>query len=139
DENDEIAGTAYITLRCKIEGIKQLRLDLLKRADTANAKGMRIHSVLQDDKPLSYIHEGDSLYIVLASSSSVNKEINIAVQYHGIPADGLRIGPTRHGSRSFFNENWPNRARHWLPVVDHPYEKATSEFIITAPSHYQVI
>jgi len=55
-----------------------------------------------------------------------------------VPADGLRIGSNRHGDRSFFNENWPNRARHWLPTVDHPYDKATSEFIVTAPVKYKL-
>ncbi len=56
-----------------------------------------------------------------------------------MPADGLKIGPTKYGDRSFFNENWPNRARHWLPTVDHPYDKATSEFIVTAPVKYKVV
>ncbi|MGZ9006563.1 MAG: M1 family metallopeptidase, partial [Burkholderiales bacterium] len=29
--------------------------------------------------------------------------------------------------------------RNWLPTIDHPYDKATGEFIVTAPSHYQVV
>ncbi|MFT5167251.1 MAG: aminopeptidase N, partial [Saprospiraceae bacterium] len=43
------------------------------------------------------------------------------------------------GDRTFFGDNWPDRARHWLPTVDHPSDKATVEFIVTAPDHYQVI
>jgi aminopeptidase N len=61
------------------------------------------------------------------------------IKYHGIPSDGLRIGATKLGDRSFFNENWPNRGRHWLPLIDHPYDKATAEFIVKAPAHYKVI
>ena len=38
-----------------------------------------------------------------------------------------------------FSENWPNRARQWLPMIDHPYDKATGEFVVTAPAHYQVV
>ena len=38
-----------------------------------------------------------------------------------------------------FSENWPNHARQWLPMIDHPYDKATGEFIVTAPAHYQVV
>ena len=30
-------------------------------------------------------------------------------------------------------------ARQWLPVIDHPYDKATSEFLVTAPARYQVV
>jgi aminopeptidase N len=44
-----------------------------------------------------------------------------------------------HGERSFFGENWPNQVRNWLPMIDHPYDKATGEFIVTAPAHYQVV
>ena len=39
-----------------------------------------------------------------------------------------------HGDRTFFSENWPDRARQWLPTIDHPYDKATGEFIVTAPA-----
>jgi aminopeptidase N len=51
----------------------------------------------------------------------------------------MKIQPTKFGDRSFMCENWPNNARHWLPTVDHPYDKATSEFIVTAPAHYKVV
>jgi aminopeptidase N len=61
------------------------------------------------------------------------------VQYRGLPAGGLKIGKTKYGDRSFFNENWPNNTRHWLPTIDHPYDKATSEFIVIAPAKYKVI
>ena len=44
-----------------------------------------------------------------------------------------------HGDRTFFGENWPNLVRHWLPMIDHPYDKATGEFVVTAPSQYQVV
>ena len=56
-----------------------------------------------------------------------------------MPADGLVIGRNRHGDRTFFGDNWPDRAHHWLPCVDHPSDKATVEFIVTAPAHYQVV
>ena len=45
----------------------------------------------------------------------------------------------KYGEWSTFSENWPNRAREWLPMIDHPYDKATSEFIVTAPAKYQVV
>ena len=39
----------------------------------------------------------------------------------------------KFGERVFFSENWPDNARQWLPMIDHPYDKATSEFISGAP------
>ncbi|MDX1548310.1 MAG: M1 family aminopeptidase, partial [Rhodothermales bacterium] len=61
------------------------------------------------------------------------------VRYGGVPADGLIISTNKHGDRTFFGDNWPNRARHWLPAVDHPSDKARVEFAVTAPAHYQVV
>ncbi|TDI75711.1 MAG: M1 family peptidase, partial [Bacteroidetes bacterium] len=44
-----------------------------------------------------------------------------------------------YGDYSFFSDNWSSKARNWLPTVDHPYEKAMNELIVTAPAHLQVI
>ena len=54
---------------------------------------------------------------------------------------GLKIAlNNRHRAhRTFFSDNWPDKARHWLPVLDHPYDKATCEIVVTAPANYQVV
>ena len=88
---------------------------------------------------VEFKHEHDALFIQLGGPAEKDKISTIVIRYKGVPADGLKIGPTKFGDRSFFNENWPNRARHWLPTVDHPYDKATSEFIVTAPVKYKVV
>ncbi len=67
------------------------------------------------------------------------RHAQFAIAYHGAPAGGLRILPNKHGDWSAFSENWPNHARDWLPIIDHPYDKATSEFIVTAPARFQVV
>ena len=74
----------------------------------------------------------------LPSPAAAGDEIEVAVKYSGVPGNGLRLIQNIHGERTAFSENWPNRARQWLPMVDHPYDKATGEFIVTAPSQYQV-
>jgi aminopeptidase N len=89
--------------------------------------------------PVTYIHQNDEVIISLPTPSAKNAEIIFTISYHGIPFDGLVIGPTKFGVRSFFSENWPNKTRQWLPTLDHPSDKATSEFIVKAPSHYKVI
>ena len=53
---------------------------------------------------------------------------------HGLAAAGLETGRNKHGDRTFFSDNWPDKARHWLPLVDHIADKATSEFIVDAPA-----
>src|SRR6478672_3808793 len=56
----------------------------------------------------------------------------------GIPRDGLIISTNKYGERTFFSDNWPNRAHQWIPCVDRLDDKASFEFVVTAPSHYQM-
>lgn len=139
DNNDVIIGTTQVTVLFKQAGIHSIRLDLIKKSAERKNKGMEIDAVLVNNSLVQYAHENDALLIYLPKNSSVNENITFTIKYHGIPLDGLRIGATKFGDRSFFNENWPNRGRHWLPILDHPSDKATSEFIVKAPSHYKVV
>lgn len=49
------------------------------------------------------------------------------------------ISKNKYGDRTFFGDNWPNRARNWLPVIDHPSDKAQVEFVVIVPEKYQVV
>ena len=139
DNTDELKGSASITFQCKQKEVKQLRLDLINQSDKWMGKGMSVQSVTLNNQPLRFTHKNDELMIQLGISPAVDQSITIVVNYNGIPAGGMKIQATKFGDRSFMCENWPNNARHWLPTVDHPYDKATSEFMVTAPSHYKVI
>ena len=139
DNTDELKGKAAITFQCKQNNVKQIRLDLINQSDKWKGKGMSVQSVTLNYKELAYTHTNDELMIQLGDAPAVNQSITIVVIYKGVPAGGMKIQPTKFGDRSFMCENWPNNARHWLPTVDHPYDKATSEFIVTAPAHYKVI
>jgi aminopeptidase N len=139
DSNDEIIGTTQVTVNFKQAGMQNFRLDLINKSTEKKDKGMVVDGVSIFNAAVNYTHENDALIISLPKNSVANETITFTIKYHGIPFDGLRIGATKFGDRSFFNENWPNRGRHWLPVLDHPSDKATSEFIVTAPSHYKVV
>ena len=86
-----------------------------------------------------FTHANNRLRLVLPTASRAGEEFTFTVRYRGIPAKGLLFSNNIHGERGVFSENWPNRARHWLPMIDHPYDKATGEIIVTAPYHYQVV
>ena len=139
DSNDEIIGTTQVTVNFKQAGMQNFRLDLINKSSEKKDKGMVVEGVSISNATVKYTHENDALIIYLPKSSVANETITFTIKYHGIPFDGLRIGATKFGDRSFFNENWPNRGRHWLPIIDHPSDKATSEFIVTAPDHYKVV
>ncbi len=139
DLSDEIFGNAKVTILFKNAGIQSFRLYLINKSVEKQGKGMLIDSVKVGNLPVIFTHQNDELIINLSNPSIANSEIIFSIKYHGIPFDGLKIGPTRNGDRSFFSENWSNKTRHWLPTLDHPSDKATSEFIVKAPSHYKVI
>jgi aminopeptidase N len=139
DNTDEISGIASIQVYFKTGDTRQIRLDLVNKTDQRSGKGMVVESVLYDGLKTDFKHQNDELLIQLGGPAEKDKTGTLVIRYKGVPADGLKIGPTKYGDRSFFCENWPNRARHWLPTVDHPYDKATCEFIVTAPARYKVI
>jgi aminopeptidase N len=139
DSTDAIVGRTTIHVLFKTGDTRLIRLDFVNRTAEWNGKGMQVDKVLYQNKPISFRHEKNALLLDLPKVAEKNTTDSFVVYYRGVPADGLRIGNTRHGERSFFNENWPNRTRHWLPVIDHPYDKATCEFIVTAPAQYQVV
>ena len=64
---------------------------------------------------------------------------SVAVDYHGPPQDGLIIGTNTRGARVVFGDNWPERARNWLPVVDRPAAKATVSFSVDVPVGLQAV
>ncbi len=112
DGTDEIIGKTSIVVLFNTDNSKQLRFDLIKRSSELKDKGMWVESVFFENSPVSYKHEKNALYINLPRFFAKNTTATFVINYRGIPADGLRIGNTKHGERSFFNENWPNRTRH---------------------------
>ena len=136
DTTNEIAAEATIDLRFTASGLTAVAFDL---ASAANGKGMTVRSVTANGAPLQFSHAANVLRIQLPRASTADGSQRFTVTYHGVPANGLRFLKNKHGEWCVFSENWPNRAREWLPMIDHPYDKATSEFIVTAPSGYQVV
>ncbi len=139
DSSNEIFGDAQIRVLIKQKGVQRIRLDLINQTAERMGKGMFVEDVRMGETKVVYTHQQDALIIELPSAANVGDLLTFRIVYHGVPFDGLRIGATKFGDRSFFCENWPNKARHWLPTYDHPSDKATSEFIVRAPLHYKVV
>ncbi|WP_318343557.1 M1 family metallopeptidase [Flagellimonas baculiformis] len=133
DENNEIKGEAEITVSFK-SGAVPFALDLIQKSGEF---GMEVTEVLEGTAPANFSYADNKINIVPTTSEGNTQTYTI--KYHGVPERGLVISSTKFGNRSFFGDNWPNLARHWLPSVDHPYDKASVEFRITAPDHYDVV
>ena len=135
DTSDIIYGSADIALNIK-DSEDRVRLDLISQSK--DGMGMEVKKVTFNGSEVSYSHDNDVLLIETGALEYSSRDI-INVVYSGMPITGLIIGPNMHGDRTFFSDNWPNKARNWLPLVDHPYDKSTAEFVVIAPNHYQVI
>lgn len=136
DENDGLEGEAEITVRFTEAGVEEFFLDLVGRS---GATGMEVTRLTREGKAVDHVHSEDRVRVILASPSESGEQRTYSVVYGGVPDDGLIIGRNKFGDRTFFGDNWPDRARHWLPTVDHVSDKATVEWIVTAPEHYEVI
>ncbi|UPK67828.1 M1 family metallopeptidase [Chitinophaga filiformis] len=150
DNTDKITATAEITLRFLNE-LPELRLDLVGPAiaDT----GMTVLKVTEkvsagrsaaakpgapyNIKNIPFRQDSAALY--LSVNGRKDETHTYRIEYAGIPGDGLIISKNKYGKRTFFTDNWPDRAHHWLPCIDHPSDKAAVDFDVITPDKYTVV
>ena len=130
DDSSEISGETTVRLRIVQEGLSGMALDL--------ADAMHVDAVTSGGAPVAFEHRDGRLSLPLAGAHAGEMR-EFTVRYRGVPAGGLKILQNKYGERCFFSSNWPDLAHQWLPTVDHPYDKATGEFLVTAPARYQVV
>jgi aminopeptidase N len=63
----------------------------------------------------------------------------VSIDYGGVVIDGLIVRMDSAGRWTYFGDNWPNRARHWIPSIDHPSDKATVTWRVRAPRGRTVV
>jgi aminopeptidase N len=132
DYSDEIQGTAKIDWMIT-QKQKTYSFDL---KTPKNDKGMHLSQVSIDGQKIPYTHENGKVTFELKSMADT---IHTTFVFSGIPEDGLIISKNKHGNRTFFSDHWPDRGSHYLPLNDHPSDKATSRFTVLTPSHYTVV
>jgi aminopeptidase N len=127
-DGSAIEAATELTVRPVVAPLDSLQLDFA---------GLTIESVTVNGNAASYERTGDRLSI--ATRRLTNEPFRVAVRYHGKPKDGLVLGKNKHGDAAAFADNWPDRARFWIPSIDHPSDKASVEFIVTAAEAFEVI
>ena len=120
-----ISGISTLLVQARPE-TRNLSVDILLTVDSVTVNGAR-----SSFSP----REGGVLVPLGPAADSAR----VAVYYHGAPADGLIISRDPEGRWQAFGDNWPNRARHWLAVVDRPGDKATVSWTIDAPTELTVV
>ena len=130
DAGQEISGETEIVFAVRAENVREVALDFPDLSvDGANENG---HAA-------KFTREGGRLRIALGDAYKAGDLLSVSVKYHGAPSDGLYFKRNKFGDRTVFADNWPDRARHWFPSIDHPYDKAKVEFFINAPARYDVV
>jgi aminopeptidase N len=139
DDTNEIVGLATVDFRFLQAGLTNFSLDL---TSTNGTQGMTVSAVTSSNAPIPYLHQTNHLILTLDPPSQAGELRRFSITYRGVPARnpaGFGVVTNKFGERTMSSVNFHNGARQWLPLIDHPSAKATSEFFITAPAHYQVI
>jgi len=166
DASNEIAVKEGVDLTFVSAGVKTVELDLCKfsaqprpaqmangfadpcaepaaRGDggptPAGGKGMTVTAVTAGDQPLTWQHENDRVRITMPRAFAAGDTLAFSLSFHGVPATGLLIGGNKYGDRGWVSDPWPNKARNFRAVVDHPSMKAAQTTSVTAPRKYQVV
>lgn len=100
---------------------------------------MNVDSVTVGDAPARYERSAGTLSVTLPQAAKDGERLSVSISYHGKPKDGLALTADKDGKPSATGDNWPNRAHHWIPCLDHPSAKATVNFTVTAPARDVVI
>lgn len=127
-EGTEIQAVAELTLLPKVAPLETLTLDF---------GALTIDMVEAAGEEAEFTREGERVSVRVAREDK--EPFRVRIRYHGSPADGLVLRANKHGDWGAFADNWPNRAHHWFPSIDHPSDKATVEFTVTAPETFDVI
>jgi len=130
DTTDVIDGKADVQVRVVDSSVRRIVFDL---------KDMWVSEVREAGDSVAFSHLEGRLAIDLQKAYERGAQANITILYRGAPQEGLIISTNQHGRRTFFADNWPDRASFWFPSIDHPSDKATVELTITAPQKYEVI
>jgi aminopeptidase N len=136
-----VVGTVYVR---RTRAVDSLRLDL----DSA----MKVRRVTVNGAAATFARDVNSVRVALPKwdASCANPQPStvdrpdpclawVSVDATGAPSDGLMIDQDIRGRWRYFADHWPDRARHWLPTIDHPSDKATVEWRVSAPSALRVV
>ncbi len=132
DTGSVVTGFAWVMVKMR-QASDTIRLDLV---------GMEVDSVWRTDgydsrTSLHFGYDGRVLSTLVSRNEVGNAGLQI--KYHGSPQDGLIIGSTARARRAAFADNWPERARYWLPTLDLPGDKASVMFMVEAPAGWRVV
>jgi len=128
DTGAMIRGDVIVSAR-RADGVNTLRLNLVR--------GLTVRQVQVNGRDVEVVRTDLSLDVPLADA--MGDSLQVRVKYDGVVRDGLIARKDSGGRWTWFGDNWPDRARQWLPTVDHPSDKATVSWTVRAPAGALVV
>ncbi|MDZ7722755.1 MAG: M1 family metallopeptidase [candidate division KSB1 bacterium] len=117
--------------------VKAWALDSLHHIELNLLDEMRVDSVLDRGKRLSFGHVDDLIHVNLSAPVSPDSSFSLSVYYSGYPENGTRMHfgfDTYQNKPMIWSLSEPFGARTWWPCKDYPKDKADSVNIyITVP------
>src|SRR2546423_1407475 len=130
DQLTQITARTDISVEVLAQGLTKVDLDF---------GDLPIDSVLVSGTAAKFERTSETLNVMLATAAKRGENLNVTVNYHGHPKDGLIFAKDADGKMSATGDNWPNRVHYWIPTLDHPSAKATVTFAVSAPQRYEVV
>ena len=105
---------------------------------TLDLLDLDVREVSVDGRPVKFDRRPETILVPLPRKAA-RAEYRVDVVYEGMVKDGLIARSDSAGRWTYFGDNWPNRARHWIPSIDHPSDKATVTWRVTASPSKTVV
>ncbi len=135
-ENQTASGTVTITVLCNHAGHRTLSLDAV------NFENLKI----EDSKgaKTSFTYDGEKINITWANPFSKNEKRKVAISYRvRKPIAGLYFSSPKNDYKESgtwaATDHETERARYWLPCIDHLNVRTTLEFNLSADSKYEIL
>src|SRR5258705_4762712 len=127
DSGSSINGDATLTVQ-RTGAVDTLTLDFLK---------LSVSRVTINDRATKFVRTDSTIEIPIPRGSGPSFKVRVV--YAGTVTDGLIAHKDSAGRWTYFGDNWPNRARYWIPSMDRPSEKATISWTVTAATGQTIV
>jgi aminopeptidase N len=134
---DRLVGVATISARAT-QDLSRFNLDFV---------GLAVRSITVDGRPATWSRTEHELTVTPAHGLWKGRRFTVVVRYDGVPVtQQLVLGPGFTIEAGFIHTDdgaivagQPEVAASWFPVNDHPIDKASYTFVVTAPADLQVV
>ena len=134
---DRLVGVATISARAT-QNLSRFNLDFV---------GLTVRSIKVDGRPASWSRTEHELTVTPRHGLRDGRRFTTVVRYDGVPVtQQLVLGPGFTIEAGFIHTDdgaivagQPEVAASWFPVNDHPIDKASYTFVVTAPAALQVV